>query len=48
MLAPNPRFWLAPPSSLSNYVRDFDDDGHFHEYFEPAVRERLIRATLRP
>src|SRR5262245_9700584 len=24
-------------------VRDFDDDGHFHEYFEPADRERLIQ-----
>lgn len=28
-------------------VRDFDDDGHFHEYFEPADRERLIQELER-
>src|SRR5690349_6505982 len=24
-------------------VRDFEDDGHLHEWFEPAERERLIQ-----
>ena len=28
-------------------VRDFDDDGQFHEYFEPADRERLIQELER-
>ena len=29
-------------------VRDFDDDGHFHEYFELADRERLIQELELP
>ena len=28
-------------------VRDFEDDGHLHEYFEPAERERLIQELER-
>lgn len=28
-------------------VRDFDDDGHLHELFEPADRERLIQELER-
>lgn len=28
-------------------VRDFEDDGHLHELFEPAERERLIQELER-
>jgi hypothetical protein len=28
-------------------VQDFDDDGHLHELFEPAERERLIQELER-
>src|ERR1043166_6787598 len=28
-------------------VHDFDDDGHLHEYFEPADRELLIQELER-
>jgi hypothetical protein len=34
--------WYSRLDALVD-IRDFDDDGHLHEYFEPAERELLLQ-----
>ncbi len=38
--------WQQTLKSLVD-VRDFEDDGHLHEWFEPAERERLVEELQR-